>query len=66
MKLFYQRFVDETIGATYLERLTANLKKVARTGEQTTEIDVHPLSPPDSYAHPAMEFRCARWFYGWT
>ena len=60
MKLFYQSFVDETIGATYLERLAAYLKKVARAGERATEIDVHPLSSPDSYAHPAMEFRCAR------
>ncbi len=56
MKLYYQSFVDDTIGATYLERLTAYLKSVATN----SDIDVHPLSPPDSFAHPAMEFRCAR------
>lgn len=56
MKLYYQSFVDESIGATYLSRLGDYLNKVAAR----SNITVHPLSPPDSFAHPAMEFRCAR------
>ena len=56
MKLCYQSFVDETIAATYLQRLTAHLQHVGGDAQ----IDVKQLSPPDSYAHPAMEFRCAR------
>jgi Asp/Glu/hydantoin racemase len=56
MKLCYQSFVDDTIAATYLERLAAHLDVVAGANI----VDVKPLSPPDSFAHPAMEFRCAR------
>lgn len=56
MKLCYQSFVDDTIAATYLKRLAAHIDSVA--GPHT--IDVKPLTPPDSFAHPAMEFRCAR------
>ena len=56
MKLCYQSFVDDTIAATYLDRLGAHLDALA--GPNT--VDVKPLSPPDSFAHPAMEFRCAR------
>ena len=55
MKLFYQSYVDESIGKTYLAHLTKHVQEVARS-----EVIVHPLSPPDSFAHPAMEFRCAR------
>ena len=55
MKLYYQSYVDESIGKTYLEHLGRHIDKVA-----TSEVVVHPLSPPDSFAHPAMEFRCAR------
>ena len=56
MKLCYQSFVDDTIAATYLQRLAAHLRHVGGDAQ----IDVLQLTPPDSYAHPAMEFRCAR------
>ena len=56
MKICYQSFVDETIAATYLQRLAAHLDDIAGSNI----IDVKPLTPPDSFAHPAMEFRCAR------
>ena len=55
MKLYYQSYVDESIGKTYLAHLGQHIEKVAKS-----EVVVHPLSPPDSFAHPAMEFRCAR------
>lgn len=56
IKLCYQSFVDDSIAATYLKRLAAHLERVGGDAQ----IDVKQLSPPDSYAHPAMEFRCAR------
>jgi len=56
MKLCYQSFVDDSIAATYLRRLGKHLDAVGGDAQ----IDVKPLTPPDSFAHPAMEFRCAR------
>ena len=55
MKLFYQSYVDESIGETYLQHLKKHIDEVAKS-----EVVIHPLSPPDSFAHPVMEFRCAR------
>ena len=57
MKLCYQSFVDASIGASYLRRLAAHLNDIAG---DAFAIEVKTLSPPDSYAHPVMEFRCAR------
>ena len=56
MKIAYQSYVDESIGATYLDRL----RDYVQTLGTNAEIDVLTLTPPDSFAHPAMEFRCAR------
>lgn len=55
MKLYYQSYVDDSIGATYLAHLKKHIDSFAKG-----EVDVQPLTPPDSYAHPVMEFRCAR------
>ncbi|MEO1102514.1 MAG: aspartate/glutamate racemase family protein [Pseudomonadota bacterium] len=57
MRIYWQSYVDETIGAGYLANLRAHLAKAALPG---TTIDVHGISPPNSYAHPLMEMRCAR------
>ena len=57
MKLWYQSYVDDELGGIYLDRLKAHLDDV-RAGHTT--VDVIGLTPPDSYAHPVVEFRCAR------
>ncbi|MEM9224776.1 MAG: aspartate/glutamate racemase family protein [Pseudomonadota bacterium] len=57
MRIFWQSYVDETIGAGYLGALRSHLAKAALPG---TTVDVHGISPPNSYAHPLMEHRCAR------
>ncbi len=57
MKLWYQSYVDYENGATYWDTLRPHLESVASTG---TTIDVHGITPFDSYAHPLVEFRCAR------
>lgn len=57
MRIFWQSFVDETIGKTYLKYLRAHLQRAAAPG---TEIDIVGMSPPDSYAHALSEMRCAK------
>ncbi|RBI85824.1 hypothetical protein DRV85_08885 [Rhodosalinus halophilus] len=57
MRLWYQSFVDEENGATYWKYLRAHLAQIADPG---TEIEVHGITPYDSYAHPIVEMRCAR------
>lgn len=56
IRVCYQSFVDDSIAKTYLKRLGEHVDSLS--GEMT--IDIKPLTPPDSFAHPAMEFRCAR------
>jgi Asp/Glu/hydantoin racemase len=57
MKIWYQSYVDYENGASYWDVLRPHLAAVADPG---TEIEVHGITPFDSYAHPLVEFRCAR------
>jgi len=57
MKLWYQSYVDDELGGIYLDRLEAHLDALR---DEHCTVDVHRLTPPDSYAHPIVEFRCAR------
>jgi Asp/Glu/hydantoin racemase len=57
MKLWYQSYVDYENGASYWDRLRPHLQESAAPD---TQIDVHGITPYDSYAHPLVEFRCAR------
>lgn len=57
MRIWYQSYVDYENGAAYWDRLRAHLAAIADPG---TEIEVHGITPHDSYAHPIVEFRCAR------
>ncbi|MEX0281799.1 MAG: aspartate/glutamate racemase family protein [Arenibacterium sp.] len=57
MKLWYQSYVDYENGASYWDRLRPHLIDSASDG---TEIEIHGITPFDSYAHPLVEFRCAR------
>ncbi|HET9019335.1 MAG TPA: aspartate/glutamate racemase family protein [Acetobacteraceae bacterium] len=57
MRIWYQSFVDYENGRTYWDRLRAHLAAVVDPG---TEVEIHGITPFDSYAHPIVEFRCAR------
>lgn len=57
MKIWYQSYVDYENGADYWDMLRPHLAASAQPG---TQIDVHGITPFDSYAHPLVEFRCAR------
>ena len=57
MKLWYQSYVDYENGASYWDTLRPHLEASVSPG---TQIDVHGITPFDSYAHPLVEFRCAR------
>ncbi len=57
MRIWYQSFVDRENGGAYWPALEAHLAEIARPG---TEVTVHGITPHDSYAHPIVEFRCAR------
>lgn len=57
MKLWYQSYVDYENGAAYWDMLRPHLQAAAGTD---TKIDIHGITPFDSYAHPLVEFRCAR------
>ena len=57
MKIWYQSYVDFENGASYWEVLRAHLDRVK--GPET-EFEIHGITPFDSYAHPLVEYRCAR------
>jgi allantoin racemase len=57
MKLCYQSYVDYQNGAAYLDALKVHLDSVVDPG---TTIDIKEITPFDSYAHPIVEWRCAR------
>ena len=57
MKIWYQSYVDYENGATYWDALRPHLDAVKAPG---TTIDVRGITPFDSYAHPVVEWRCAR------
>lgn len=57
MRIWYQSYVDYDNGKIYWDRLRAHLKTIVDAG---TEVEVHGITPHDSYAHPIVEMRCAR------
>lgn len=57
MRIWYQSYVDYDNGKIYWDRLRAHLKTIVDEG---TEVEVHGITPHDSYAHPIVEMRCAR------
>ena len=57
IRIWFQCFVDETLGGPYLDHLRAHVDRIRNAN---TEVALRGMTPPDSYAHPLMEFRCAR------
>ena len=57
MKIWYQSYVDYENGASYWDVLGPHLDAVS---DPDTQIDIRGITPFDSYAHPLVEFRCAR------
>ena len=57
IRIWYQSYVDEAHGRTYLRRLKSHIDAVVDPG---TSVDIHGLTPHDNYAHAIVEFRCAR------
>ncbi|WP_118136325.1 aspartate/glutamate racemase family protein [Oceanicella sp. SM1341] len=57
MKIWYQSYVDAENAGGYWDALQAHLDAVKDPG---TEVVIHGITPHDSYAHPIVEFRCAR------
>ena len=57
IRICYQSYVDRENGAEYWDVLARHFADVAAPG---TEIDIIGITPFDSYAHPLVEFRCAR------
>ena len=57
MKIWYQSYVDEEHGELYWQHLRQHNKAVVDPG---TDVDIKGITPHDSYAHPIVEFRCAR------
>lgn len=57
MKIWYQSYVDYENGASYWDVLKPHLDTCVSHG---TQIDIRGITPFDSYAHPLVEFRCAR------
>jgi len=57
MKIWYQSYVDEEHGELYWQHLRQHIKAVVDPG---TDVDIKGITPHDSYAHPIVEFRCAR------
>lgn len=56
-RIMYQSYVDETLGGPYLTHLRRYLDSVKASG---TEVTVKEITPPDSYGHPLVEYRCGR------
>lgn len=57
IRIWYQSYVDEENGRIYWDRLRRHLADIVDAG---TVVDVKGITPHDSYAHPIVEFRCAR------
>jgi len=57
IRICYQSYVDYENGKTYWDNLRAHLAGIVDDG---TTVDVIGITPFDSYAHPLVEFRCAR------
>ncbi len=57
MRIWYQSYVDYENGKTYWDRLRAHLADIVDPG---TTVEVHGITPFDSYAHAIVEYRCGR------
>lgn len=57
MKIWYQSYVDAEHGQSYWDFLRKHLDRIVDPG---TQVDIKGITPHDSYAHPIVEFRCAR------
>ncbi len=57
MKLWYQSYVDYEHGAQYWDDLRKHLDAIVDAG---TTVDIKGITPHDNYAHPIVEWRCAR------
>lgn len=57
MRIWYQSYVDEAHAGGYWDALRGHLDHVKRP---ETVIDIKGITPYDSYAHPVVEWRCAR------
>jgi allantoin racemase len=57
IRIWYQSYVDEENGKVYWDRLRRHLATIVDPG---TTVDIKGITPHDSYAHPIVEFRCAR------
>ncbi len=57
IRIWYQSYVDEENGRVYWDRLRAHLATIVDPG---TIVDIKGITPHDNYAHPIVEFRCAR------
>ncbi len=57
IRIWYQSYVDEPNGKIYWDRLRRHLASVVDPG---TTVDIKGITPHDNYAHPIVEFRCAR------
>lgn len=57
MKIWYQSFLNKQMASGYWDCLSKFLQSYAKPG---TEVKVHGMTPPDSYAHALVEYRCGR------
>lgn len=57
IKIWYQSYVDAENAGLYWDMLRTHLDEIVDPG---TQVDVKGITPHDSYAHPIVEFRCAR------
>ncbi|WP_349368329.1 aspartate/glutamate racemase family protein [Salinarimonas sp.] len=57
IRIWYQSYVDYENGAGYWDALRAHLAAIVDPG---TTVEVHGITPHDSYAHALVEHRCAR------
>ncbi|WP_218940105.1 aspartate/glutamate racemase family protein [Denitrobaculum tricleocarpae] len=57
IKIWYQSYVDYDNGKSYWDVLGRHLDEIVAPG---TTVDINGITPFDSYAHPLVEFRCAR------
>jgi allantoin racemase len=57
IRIWYQSYMDAESAGAYWDRLRTHLGSIADAG---TVIDVHGITPHDSYPHPLVEWRCGR------
>ena len=57
MRFRYQSYVDHDKGSSYWDHLRTHLANIV---DDETEVEVIGITPFNSYAHPLVEFRCAR------